>query len=125
MWLKASSSPVILVFCTSSIRSLAPLAQILGLVLQVCDDVVQFGYVADQFGAQRLRAGGDRAALPQIALDGVEALPPDLGVDRGGRAHVDQVVEIAGIVADREARQDEALHGGLRTLPEQPRFGVG
>ncbi|CNI83532.1 Uncharacterised protein [Mycobacterium tuberculosis] len=35
MWLNASSSPVILVFCTSSIRSLAPLARSSGLYCRV------------------------------------------------------------------------------------------
>ena len=99
--------------------------QILGLVLQRRDGGVQFADIADQFGAQRLGVGRDRIALPQVAFDGVEALPPDFGVDRGGLTHVDQIVEIAGVVADGEARQHEALHAGLRALIERPRLGVG
>ena len=124
MWLKASSSPVILVFCTSSIRSAAPLARSSGLYCRGATTVTSLPTLPTSSVLSAFVAGGDRVALPQVAFDGVEALPAHLGVDRGGLAHVDQVVEVARVVVDGEAGQDEALDAGLGALVERSGLGV-
>ena len=123
MWLKASSSPVILLVCTSSMQVGRAVGEILRLVLQRSDDADELADVADQLGAQRLGGRRDRVALEEVSLDGVEALPADLRVE-GRLAHVDQVVEVARVVVDGEARQHEAVDVGLGPLVERPRLRV-
>ena len=59
---------------------------------------------------------GDLAVLPQVALDGVEAVPAG-GLVQARLTHVDEVVEVLGVVLDvGAAGHQEAVDGRLGAL---------
>ncbi len=97
--------------------------QILRLVRQPLGQDRQLLGVGLQLGGVLLRLGGDLPALPEIALDRVQAVPADRGVKVRG-PHVEEVVQVALVVARLRPREHEPGHRGLDLLVERPGEGV-
>ena len=97
--------------------------EVFRLVGEALGDGRELADVGDEVGGVRLRAGGDRPALPEVALDGVHARPADGRVEVAA-AHVDEVVEVARVGGRVGAGLDEALDVGLDLLVEGTHLGV-